>query len=148
MLAHKAEDEGIACVELMAGRAGHVNYDAIPSVVYTWPELAGVGRTEEQCREQGLAVTIGRFPFLANGRARAMEERDGLVKVIADARSDRVLGVHILGPRASDLIAEAVLAIELGASAEDVARTCHAHPSLPEAVREAALAVDGRSIHR
>jgi dihydrolipoamide dehydrogenase len=148
MLAHRAEEEGIACVELMAGRAGHVNYDAIPNVVYTWPELAGVGRTEEQCREQGIEIAIGKFPFLASGRARAMEERDGLVKVIADARSDRVLGVHILGPRASDLIAEAGLAIELGASSEDIARTCHAHPSLPEALREAALAVDGRSIHQ
>jgi len=148
MLAHKAEDEGIACVELMAGQAGHVNYDAIPSVVYTWPELAGVGLTEEECRERALEVEIGRFPFLANGRARAMEERDGLVKVVADARTDRVLGVHILGPRASDLIAEAVLALEFGASVEDIARTCHAHPSLPEAIREAALAVDGRSIHQ
>jgi dihydrolipoamide dehydrogenase len=148
MLAHKAEEEGIACVELMAGRAGHVNYEAIPNVVYTWPELAGVGRTEEQCREQGIDARIGRFPFLASGRARAMDERDGLAKVIADARTDRVLGVHILGPRASDLIAEAALAIEFGASAEDIARTCHAHPSLPEAVREAALGVDGRSIHQ
>ena len=148
MLAHKAEEEGIACVELMAERAGHVNYDAIPGVVYTWPELAGVGRTEEQCHEQGLDVKIGTFAFAANGRARAMEERDGVVKIIADARTDRVLGVHILGPRASDLIAEAVIAIEFGASAEDIARTSHAHPSLPEAMREAALAVDGRAIHQ
>jgi dihydrolipoamide dehydrogenase len=148
MLAHKAEDEGIACVELLAGRAGHVNYDAIPSVVYTWPELAGVGKTEEECHEAGRAVRIGRFPFMANGRARAAEERDGLVKIIADAVTDRVLGVHVLGPRASDLIAEAVLAIEFGGSAEDIARTCHAHPTFSEAVREAALDVDGRSIHQ
>ena len=148
MLAHKAEDEGIACVELLAGRAGHVNYDAIPSVVYTWPELAGVGKTEEECQEAGRAVRIGRFPFMANGRARAAEERDGLVKIIADAGTDRVLGVHVLGPRASDLIAEAVLAMEFGGSAEDIARTCHAHPTFSEAVREAALDVDGRSIHQ
>jgi dihydrolipoamide dehydrogenase len=148
MLAHKAEDDGIACAELLAGRAGHVNYDAIPSVVYTWPELAGVGKTEEECHEAGRAVRIGRFPFMANGRARAAEERDGLVKIIADASTDRVLGVHILGPRASDLIAEAVLAMEFGGSAEDIARTCHAHPTFSEAVREAALDVDGRSIHQ
>jgi len=148
MLAHKAEDEGIACVELLAGRAGHVNYDAIPSVVYTWPELAGVGKTEEECQEAGRAVRIGRFPFMANGRARAAEERDGLVKIIADAGTDRVLGVHVLGPRASDLIAEAVLAMEFGGSAEDIARTSHAHPTFSEAVREAALDVDGRSIHQ
>jgi dihydrolipoamide dehydrogenase len=148
MLAHKAEDEGIACVELLAGRAGHVNYDAIPSVVYTWPELAGVGKTEEECRDAGRAVRIGRFPFMANGRARAAEERDGLVKIIADPGTDRVLGVHVLGPRASDLIAEAVLAMEFGGSAEDIARTCHPHPTFSEAVREAALDVDGRSIHQ
>jgi dihydrolipoamide dehydrogenase len=147
MLAHKAEDEGVACVELLAGQAGHVNYDAIPNVVYTWPELAGVGKTEQECRDAGREVRCGTFPFFANGRARAMEERDGLVKVIADAKSDRILGIHILGPRASDMIAEAALAIEFGASAEDLARTCHAHPTLPEAVKEAALAVAGRSIH-
>jgi dihydrolipoamide dehydrogenase len=148
MLAHKAEDEGIACAERMAGGAGHVNYDAIPSVVYTWPELAGVGKTEEECLALGLEVKVGRFPFMANGRARAAQERDGMVKIIAATRSDRVLGVHILGPRASDLIAEAVLALEFGASAEDIARTCHAHPTFTEAVREAALAVDGRSLHQ
>jgi dihydrolipoamide dehydrogenase len=147
MLAHKAEEEGIACVEMLAGQAGHVNYDAIPSVVYTWPEYASVGKSEEECAEQGREVKIGRFPFFANGRMRAMEERDGLVKVIADATTDRVLGVHILGPRASDLIAEAALAIEFGSSAEDIARTCHAHPTLPEAIKEAALGVAGRSIH-
>jgi dihydrolipoamide dehydrogenase len=148
MLAHKAEDEGIACVERLAGQAGHVNYEAIPSVIYTWPELATVGRTEQQCREAGVDVRAGTFPFLANGRARAADERDGLVKIVADARSDRLLGVQILGPRASDLIAEAVLALELGASAEDLARTSHAHPSFAEAVREAALAVGGRAIHQ
>jgi dihydrolipoamide dehydrogenase len=148
MLAHKAQDEGIACVERMAGLAGHVNYDAIPSVVYTWPELAAVGKTEEECRAAGLAVKVGTFPFFANGRARAAQERDGLVKVIADASTDRVVGVHILGPRASDLIAEGVLAVEFGAAAEDIARTCHAHPTFTEAVREAALAVEGRSIHQ
>jgi dihydrolipoamide dehydrogenase len=147
MLAHKAEEEGIACVELLAGQAGHVNYAAIPAVVYTWPEFAAVGLTEEECKAKGLAVKIGRFPFFANGRMRAMEERDGLVKIIADAKTDRVLGVHILGPRASDMIAESVLAMEFSASAEDIARTCHAHPTLPEAVKEAALAVGGRAIH-
>jgi dihydrolipoamide dehydrogenase len=148
MLAHKAQEEGIACVEQIAGQAGHVNYDAIPLVVYTSPELAAVGKTEAECREAGIDVRIGTFPFMANGRARAMGERDGFVKIVADARSDRVLGVHVLGPRASELIGEAVVALEFGASAEDIARTCHAHPTLSEAVREAALAVDGRSIHR
>ena len=148
MLAHKAEDEGIACAELLAGQAGHVNYDAIPNVIYTAPELAAVGRTEQECREAGREVRVGTAAFFPNGRARAMEEREGLVKIVADARSDRVLGVHILGPRASDLIAEAVLALEFAASAEDLARTCHAHPTLPEAVREAALAVGGRAIHQ
>jgi dihydrolipoamide dehydrogenase len=147
MLAHKAEEEGIACVELIAGQAGHVNYAAIPSVVYTWPELAAVGRTEQECRDAGLDVRTGSFPFLANGRARAAGERDGLVKIVADARTDRVLGVHVLGPRASDLIAEGVLAMEFGSSAEDIARTSHAHPTFSEAVREAALAVAGRAIH-
>jgi dihydrolipoamide dehydrogenase len=148
MLAHKAEDEGIACAELLAGQAGHVNYDAIPSVIYTAPELAAVGRTEQECREAGREVRVGSAAFFPNGRARAMEEREGLVKIVADARTDRVLGVHVLGPRASDLIAEAVLALEFAASAEDLARTCHAHPTLPEAVREAALAAGGRAIHQ
>ena len=147
MLAHKAEDEGIACVETIAGQAGHVNYAAIPNVVYTWPELAAVGKTEQESKAEGLEVATGTFPFAANGRARAMGERDGLVKIVADARSDRILGVHVLGPRASELIAEAALAMEFGASAEDLARTCHAHPTLAEAVREAALAVAKRSIH-
>jgi dihydrolipoamide dehydrogenase len=147
MLAHKAEEEGIACAERVARQAGHVNYEAIPNVVYTWPELASVGKTEQECRARGLEITTGTSLFAANGRARAMGERDGLVKIVADGRSDRILGLHILGPHASELIAEAVLAIEFGASAEDIARTCHAHPTLAEAVREAALAVAKRSIH-
>lgn len=146
MLAHKAMDEGAAAAERMAGQAGHVNYDAVPGVVYTWPEFAGVGITEEQARERG-GYRVGTFPFIATGRARAMEETDGMVKVIADEKTDRVLGVHILGARASDLIAEATLAIEFGASSEDLARTVHAHPTLPEAIKEAALAVDGRVVH-
>jgi len=147
MLAHKAQDEGVAAVELMAGVAGHVNYDAIPNVVYTWPELASVGMSEEEAARRGVAVAIGTFPFMANGRARCMNETEGGVKVLADAKTDRIVGLHILGPRASDLIAEAALAIEFGASAEDVARTVHAHPTLPEAVKEAALAVGKRAIH-
>jgi len=147
MLAHKAEEEGIAFSELIAGQAGHVNYDAVPSVVYTWPELAGVGITEEQAKERKLEIKVGRFYFKANARAKTMGDDDGLVKVIADARTDRVLGVHVVGPRASDLIAEAALAIELKASAEDIGRAVHAHPTLSEALKEAALAVDRRSIH-
>ena len=147
MLAHKAQEEGIAAVELMAGLAGHVNYDAIPNVVYTWPELASVGLSEEEAARRGIAVALGTFPFLANGRARCMNETDGGVKVLADAKTDRIVGLHILGPRASDLIAEAALAVEFSASAEDVARTVHAHPTLPEAVKEAALAVAKRAIH-
>lgn len=147
MLAHKAEDEGVAAVERMNGIAAHVNYDAIPNVVYTNPELASVGWSEEQAQEKGFEVRIGTFPFLANGRARCLGTTEGQVKVIADARTDRVLGVHILGPRASDLIAEAALAIEFGASSEDLGRTCHAHPTLPEALKEAALAVAGRPLN-
>jgi dihydrolipoamide dehydrogenase len=147
MLAHKAEEEGVACVERIAGIAGHVNYDAVPNVVYTHPELASVGLSEEAAREAGHEVRIGRFPFMANGRAKTMAETEGAVKIIADATTDRVLGVHIVGAGASDLIAEAAVAIELGASAEDLARSVHAHPTLPEAVKEAALGVDGRSIH-
>jgi dihydrolipoamide dehydrogenase len=131
----------------MAGRAGHVAYECVPNVVYTWPELASVGISEEDARERGVEVAVGSFPFLANGRARAMEEREGQVKIIADARTDRILGAHILGPRASDLIAELATAMEMGASAEDVARSVHAHPTLPEAVKEAALAVAKRAIH-
>jgi dihydrolipoamide dehydrogenase len=147
MLAHKAEDEGVACVERMAGMAGHVAYGCIPNVVYTWPEFASVGLSEEEARAQGREIAIGTFPFLANGRAKAMGEREGQVKLLADARTDRLLGAHIVGPRASDLIAELVLALEFGASAEDIARTVHAHPTLPEAVREAALAVARRALH-
>jgi dihydrolipoamide dehydrogenase len=146
MLAHKAEEEGIAAVERMAGQAGHVNYDAIPAVVYTWPELASVGMTEEAARGRG-EVNVGSFPFMANGRARCMDDAEGLVKIIADAKTDRVLGIHILGPRASDLIAEAAVAVEFSASAEDIARSVHAHPTLPEAIKEAALAVSKRAIH-
>jgi dihydrolipoamide dehydrogenase len=147
MLAHKAEEEGVAAVERMAGFPGHVAYGCIPSVVYTWPELASVGLSEEEAAARGIAVAVGTFPFLANGRARAMGERDGQVKILADATTDRILGAHILGPRASDLIAELAVAMELGASAEDLARSVHAHPTLPEAVKEAALAVAKRPIH-
>jgi dihydrolipoyl dehydrogenase len=147
MLAHKAEEEGVAAVEMMAGQYGHVNYDVIPNVVYTAPELASVGLTEEEASTRGLATRVGTFPFMANARARCLGETDGAVKVIADAKTDQVLGVHVLGPRASDLIAEAAVAMEFGASAEDLARTCHAHPTLPEALREAALAVDQRAIN-
>ncbi|HEX2092484.1 MAG TPA: dihydrolipoyl dehydrogenase [Longimicrobiaceae bacterium] len=147
MLAHKAEDEGVAAVENIAGKHGHVNYDAVANVVYTWPEIASVGMTEEEARDAGREYRVGKFPFSANGRARAMGETDGLVKIIADAKTDRVLGLHILGPRASDMIAQAALAMEFQSSAEDIARTVHAHPTLPEAVKEAALAVGGRTIH-
>lgn len=147
MLAHKAEDEGIACAEILAGKAGHVNYETIPSVIYTWPELASVGLTEEQLQGAGREYRVGKFPFLANGRAKAMDETEGVVKILADARTDRVLGVHILGPRASDLIAEAVSVMEFAGSAEDIARICHSHPTLSEAVREAALAVAKRALH-
>lgn len=144
MLAHKAEEEGVVCVELISGQHGHVNYDAIPGVVYTEPEIATVGRTEEQLSERGVAFKKGTFSFIANGRARALGSTAGKVKILADANTDRVLGVHIIGPRAGDLIAEAVAAIEFGASSEDIARTCHAHPTLSEAVREAALGVADR----
>lgn len=147
MLAHKAEEEGIAAVEIMAGKPGHVNYAAVANVVYIWPEVASVGMTEAEAKESGAEFKVGKFPWMANGRARAMDETDGFVKVIADAQSDRVLGIHMLGPRASDLIAEAALALEFEASAEDIARSVHAHPTLPEALKEAALAVHDRPIH-
>ena len=147
MLAHKAEDEGVACAEFIRTGHGHVNYDAIPNVVYTHPEVASVGKTEEELKAAGVAYRKGSFPFMANGRAKALAQVDGRVKILADAATDRILGVHILGPRAGDLIAEAVAAIEFGASSEDLARTCHAHPTLAEVVKEAALAVDGRAIH-
>jgi dihydrolipoamide dehydrogenase len=147
MLAHKGEDEGVAVAEILAGQAGHVNYDVIPGVVYTWPEVASVGRTEEELKAAGVAYNVGKFPFTANGRARAMGDTDGFVKLLADKATDRLLGAHILGPDAGTLIAELAVAMEFGASAEDVARTCHAHPTLNEAVKEAALAVDGRALH-
>lgn len=147
MLAHKAEEEGVALAELLAGQAGHVNYDAIPGVIYTWPEVASVGFTEEQLKDKGVAYKTGKFPFLANGRARALGMTDGFVKVLADKQTDRVLGVHIIGPAAGELIAEATMAIEFGASAEDIGRVCHAHPTLSEAVKEAALGADNRAIN-
>jgi dihydrolipoamide dehydrogenase len=147
MLAHKAEEEGIACVERLAGQATHINYDAIPSVVYTWPEAASVGKTEEQLKDAGIAYNKGNFPFMANSRARANGDAEGFVKILADAATDEVLGVHIIGPGAGTMIAELALAMEFGASSEDIARTCHAHPTLNEAVKEAALAVEGAPIH-
>ncbi|WP_339727261.1 dihydrolipoyl dehydrogenase [uncultured Gimesia sp.] len=147
MLAHKAEDEGVAFSELLVTGYGHVNYDAIPSVAYTNPEIAAVGKTEEQLKEAGIEYNKGSFPFLANGRARAMGQTEGRVKMLADKQTDRILGVHILGPRAGDLIAECAVAMEFGASSEDIARCCHAHPTLAEAVKEAALAVDKRALN-
>jgi dihydrolipoamide dehydrogenase len=147
MLAHKAEDEGMAAAELIAGKAGHVNYDVIPNVVYTFPEIASVGKSEDELKEAGVAYNTGKFPFTANGRAKANQQTDGFVKILADAKTDRVLGVHIVGSDAGNMIAEAAVAMEFGASAEDIARTCHAHPTLPEAVKEAALAVGKRAIH-
>jgi dihydrolipoamide dehydrogenase len=147
MLAHKAEDEGIAVAEILAGKAGHVNYDVIPNVIYTMPELACVGKTEEELKAANIAYNVGKFPFTANGRAKANQQTDGFVKILADAATDRVLGVHIMGSDAGNMIAEAAVAMELGAAAEDIARTCHAHPTLPEAVKEAALAVDKRAIN-
>ena len=147
MLAHKAEEEGIAVAEIIAGQAGHVNYDVIPGVVYTSPEVAAVGRTEEQLKEANIDYKVGKFPFLANSRAKVNNETDGFVKILADSKTDRVLGVHMIGPHTGDMIAEMALAMEFGASAEDIARTCHAHPTHTEAVKEAALAIDKRAIH-
>lgn len=147
MLAHKAEEEGVVLAEMLAGQKPHINYDAIPGVVYTWPEVASVGKTEEQLKGEKIAYKSGKFPFTANGRARAMNAVEGFVKVLACEKTDRVLGVHILGAEAGTMIAECAMAMEFGASAEDIARTCHAHPTLNEAVKEAALAVDGRPIH-
>ena len=147
MLAHKAEDEGVAVAEILAGQSAHVNYDVIPGIVYTWPEVATVGKTEEELKEAGIAYNVGKFPFAANSRARCTGESDGMVKIIADKKSDRVLGVHIIGPDAGTLIHEAVAVMEFGGSAEDIARSCHGHPTLCEAVKEAALAVDGRALH-
>lgn len=145
MLAHKAEEEGVAVAEIVSGKPGHVNYDTVPSVIYTWPELAAVGQTEEQVKSSGRPYRVGQFPFMANGRAKAMGSTDGFVKIIADEKTDRVLGVHIVGPRASDVLAEAVVAMEFGASSEDIARSFHGHPTLSETMREAALAVDKRA---
>jgi dihydrolipoamide dehydrogenase len=147
MLAHKAEDEGSICAEILAGQSGQIDHDRVPGVVYTWPEIASVGKTEEALKELGISYKVGKFPFSANSRGRATGDTDGLVKILADADTDRVLGVHILGPLAGDLISEAVIAMEFGASAEDIARTCHAHPAMGEALREAALAVAGRALH-
>lgn len=147
MLAHKAEEDGIAAVEIMAGQAGHVDYNLVPGVIYTHPEVASVGKTEEQLKEEGVKYKVGKFPFMANSRARANTDIDGFVKILSDAKYDRILGAHIIGPQAGDLMAELVTAMEYKASAEDVARICHSHPSLSEAVKEAALAVDKRTIH-
>jgi dihydrolipoamide dehydrogenase len=147
MLAHKAEDEGIAVAEIIAGQKGHVNYEAIPWIVYTWPEVAWVGYGEEELKEKGIEYKVGKSIFKSNGRAKAMNETDGQVKVLADKKTDKLLGIYIIGPRASDMIVEAAVAFEFGGSAEDLARTCHAHPTLSEIVREAAMAVDKWSIH-
>ena len=147
MLAHKAEDEGVAVAEILAGQAGHVNYDVIPNVIYTYPEIASVGKSEEELKEAGVAYNAGKFPFTANGRAKVNLTSEGFVKILADAKTDRVLGVHIVGADAGNMIAEAAVAMEFGGAAEDIARTCHAHPTLPEAVKEAAMAVAKRAIH-
>ncbi len=147
MLAHKAEEEGIAVAEILAGQAGHVNYDVIPGVIYTSPEVASVGKTEEQLKEKKISYKVGKFPFLANSRAKVNNESDGFVKILAETKTDKILGVHIIGPHCGDMIAEMALAMEFGASAEDIARTCHAHPTHTEAIKEAALAVDKRPIH-
>ena len=147
MLAHKAEEEGVAVAEILAGQPGHVNYDVIAGVVYTWPEVAGIGKTEEQLKEAGIAYNVGKFPFTANGRARANGDTDGFAKILADQATDRVLGCHIIGPEAGDLIMEVAVAMEFGASSEDIARTCHAHPQLGEVVKEAALAANKRALH-
>jgi len=147
MLAHKAEDEGVVLAEILAGQSGHIDYNLIPGVVYTWPEVASVGQTEEQLKQAGVAYKSGKFPFMANGRARAMNATEGFVKILADAKTDRVLGCHIIGPEAGTLIAEVTAVMEFGGSSEDIARTCHAHPTLEEVVKEAALAVLGRPLH-
>jgi dihydrolipoamide dehydrogenase len=147
MLAHKAEDEGVAVAEILAGQAGHVNYDVIPGVVYTTPEVSSVGKTEEELKQAGVAYTSGKFPFTANGRSKVNQTTEGFVKVLADAKTDRVLGVHIVGREAGEMIHEAAVLMEFGGSAEDLARTCHAHPTRSEAVKEAALAVGKRAIH-
>jgi dihydrolipoamide dehydrogenase len=147
MLAHKAEDEGIAVAENIAGQSGHVNYDTIPGVVYTTPEVASIGKTEEQLKELNIKYKIGKFSFMANSRAKAIDDAEGFVKILADEKTDKVLGAHLIGPHAGELIAEIGVAMEFGASSEDIARTCHAHPTFSEAVKEAALSVDKRAIH-
>jgi dihydrolipoamide dehydrogenase len=147
MLAHKAEEEGIAVAEFLSGKYGHVNYDVIPGVIYTAPEVASVGKTEEQLKEQKISYKVGKFPFAANARAKVNDEGDGFVKILSDEKTDRVLGVHMIGPDVGNMIGEICLAMEFGASSEDIARTCHAHPTLAEAIKEAALAVDKRAIH-
>ncbi len=147
MLAHKGEDEGVMVAEIIAGQRGHVNYDAIPWVIYTAPEIAWVGKTERQLKEEGVAYRSGKFPFAYNGRALGRDEPEGFIKMLADAKTDRILGVHAIGGQASELIAEAVVAMEFGASSEDIGRICHAHPSMSEVMREAALAVDKRSLN-
>lgn len=147
MLAHKAEEEGVACLEMLAGLGGHVNYDAIPGVVYTHPEVASVGKTEQELKEAGVNYKVGKFPFMANSRARTNDDAAGQVKFLSDAETDRILGIHIVGPNAGELIAEGVLAMEYGASSEDIGRTCHAHPTLSEAFKEAAMAVYDKAIH-
>ncbi|SVD22076.1 uncharacterized protein METZ01_LOCUS374930, partial [marine metagenome] len=147
MLAHKAEEEGIAIAELIAGQSGHVNYDIIPGVIYTFPEVASIGKTEEQLKDLNTKYKIGKFPFMANSRAKTINEPQGFVKILADEKTDKVLGTHIIGPNAGEMIAEIAIAMEFGASSEDIARTCHAHPTFSEAIKEAALSVDKRPIH-
>jgi len=147
MLAHKAEDEGVILAEMLAGESGHMDYNLVPGVVYTWPEVANVGQTEEQLKEAGVAYKAGKFPFMANGRARAIGMTDGFVKILADAETDRILGAHMIGPNVGDLMAEIVMVMEFEGTAEDIARTCHAHPTLMEVVKEAALAVHKRPLH-
>ena len=147
MLAHKAEEEGIAVAEIIAGQSGHVNYDIIPGVVYTSPEVASIGKTEEQLKKLNKKYKVGKFPFMANSRAKAIDEPEGFVKILADEKTDKVLGVHMISPHAGEMIAEMAVAMEFGASSEDIARTCHAHPTFSEAVKEAALSVDKRAIH-
>ena len=147
MLAHKAEEEGVACVEIIKGQKTHINYDAIPAIVYTSPEIASVGKTEEQLKELNIDYKVGKFPFMANGRALTTSSTDGFVKILADSQTDQILGAHIIGHDAGQLIAEIVTTIEFGGSAEDIARICHAHPTTSEAVKEAAMNIVGRAIH-
>jgi dihydrolipoamide dehydrogenase len=147
MLAHKAEEDGVAAVEIIAGKVGHVNYNTVPGIVYTHPEVASVGITEEEAKAAGLEYKTGKFSFMANSRARAVDDTDGVVKFIADSKTDKILGAHIVGPNAGELIQECVLAMEYGASTEDIARTCHGHPTMSEAVKEAAMATHSKPIH-